>query len=150
MILNKRREELTERVCIVTGRICHVTKVCRQYYRLIADIISERPCKRCVTRGIAHMCKDPDTVKRRGRKATYLMPETQAYPQPPGTLLSLLINLTVCFEEVHIETTPVNPTPLLSSPNVPSPMMTSSPDNMLLAGSLPSNSDITISTLCKL
>ena len=32
-----------------------------------------RPCHRCVERGIAHLCRDIETNRRRGRKAGYLI-----------------------------------------------------------------------------
>jgi hypothetical protein len=39
-----------------------------------------RPCKRCSDRGIAHLCRDSENRKRRGRKGTYLWADLQPTP----------------------------------------------------------------------
>ncbi len=57
--LSRRQQKRVRRACIYCNR-SHMS--CENV----------RPCKRCVQRGIAHLCKDSETPRRRGRKGAYL------------------------------------------------------------------------------
>lgn len=65
----KRREKLAARACVLCNQ-AHTACDDGMYSRgdLRFDIRAERPCKRCVSKNIAHLCRDAEPRKR-GRPA---------------------------------------------------------------------------------
>jgi len=57
-----------------------VTKACFYCQKSHMSCDKERPCKRCISRNIGHLCKDTE-AKRRGRKGNYLENPATSVPR---------------------------------------------------------------------
>jgi len=72
---------------------------------------NERPCRRCIQRGIGDQCTDNITDRKRGRKAMYLNDSSDDSPKlnssvSDQTKISTLPNLKNCFStELELSTT---------------------------------------------
>eukprot|EP01114_Cavostelium_apophysatum_P021636 TRINITY_DN7607_c0_g1_i1.p1 TRINITY_DN7607_c0_g1~~TRINITY_DN7607_c0_g1_i1.p1 ORF type:complete len:353 (+),score=55.73 TRINITY_DN7607_c0_g1_i1:84-1142(+) len=72
-----RKKRKTELLSDSDERKSRAAKACITCQRSHVSCGSERPCKRCADRGIAHLCID-GSHKKRGRKGKYLNPELEA------------------------------------------------------------------------
>jgi hypothetical protein len=68
---DEQAEEVKNADGTTTRKRKKVSKACIYCQKSHMSCDRERPCKRCVNRSIAHLCRDVE-AKRRGRKGTYL------------------------------------------------------------------------------
>src|SRR5438094_541553 len=97
----------TKHAFTARGATCLVTMVKYIMSTRMKFSILERPCKRCVDRGIANMCHDA-VKKKRGRKIKYLDPEEE---EEIETKSEVSPSLPISFNP----TTPIIPTSSLES-----------------------------------